>query len=48
MTALEQGLFVVDKAGRIRHRIVLGPVDPIPSVDTLRDVILRETAVARA
>ena len=30
MTAVEQGLYVVDKAGVIRHRAVVGPVDTIP------------------
>ena len=30
MTAVEQGLYVVDKAGVIRHRTVVGPVDTIP------------------
>jgi putative peptide zinc metalloprotease protein len=30
MTAVEQGLFVVDKEGTIRHRSIVGPLDPIP------------------
>ena len=30
MTAVEQGFYVVDKAGVIRHRTVVGPVDTIP------------------
>ena len=30
MTAVEQGLSMVDKAGVIRHRTVVGPVDTIP------------------
>ena len=30
MTAVEQGLFLVDKQGVIRHRAVVGPIDTIP------------------
>src|SRR2546425_1155128 len=30
MTALEQGIFLIDKQGRIRHRAVVGPIDPVP------------------
>jgi peroxiredoxin len=29
-TALEQGLFLVDKLGTIRHRTIVGPLDQIP------------------
>jgi peroxiredoxin len=29
-TALEQGLFLVDRLGTIRHRAVIGPLAPIP------------------
>jgi putative peptide zinc metalloprotease protein len=30
-TALEQGLFVIDKDGIIRHRTILGPLDVVPT-----------------
>ncbi|MGH7314665.1 MAG: peroxiredoxin-like family protein [Candidatus Rokuibacteriota bacterium] len=30
MTALEQGIFLVDRDGVIRHRAVVGPLDPVP------------------
>jgi peroxiredoxin len=31
MTAHEQGIFVIDKDGVLRHLTVLGPIDPVPS-----------------
>ena len=31
MTAHEQGMFLVDKQGVIRHVSVVGPIDPVPS-----------------
>lgn len=30
MTAQEQGIFVIDKEGAIRHLTVVGPIDPVP------------------
>jgi peroxiredoxin len=30
-TALEQGLFLIDRGGTIRHRAVIGPLEPIPA-----------------
>ena len=30
MTALEQGIFLVDRGGVIRHRTVVGPTEPVP------------------
>jgi hypothetical protein len=30
MTAQEQGLFLIDKEGVIRHTAVVGPIDPVP------------------
>jgi len=30
MTAQEQGMFLIDKAGLIRHVTVVGPIDPVP------------------
>jgi peroxiredoxin len=38
MTALEQGLFLVDKHGIVRQRITLGPIEPLPPVATLADL----------
>ena len=35
MTALEQGLFFIDKGGVMRHRIVVGPIDAIPQTAEL-------------
>ena len=29
-SALDQGMFLVDKQGIIRHRTVVGPIDPVP------------------
>ena len=29
-TALEQGLFLIDRAGTIQHRSIIGPLEPIP------------------
>jgi peroxiredoxin len=34
-TALEQGLFLIDKQGVIRHRIIVGAIDPIPRAAAL-------------
>jgi len=31
MTAHEQGIFLIDKEGVIRHATVVGPIDPVPS-----------------
>jgi peroxiredoxin len=30
MTAQEQGIFLIDKHGVIRHTMVVGPIDPVP------------------
>lgn len=30
MTAQEQGIFLIDKDGVIRHNAVVGPIDPVP------------------
>lgn len=38
MTALEQGLFFVDRQGLIRHRIVVGPIDPVPGPEALAEL----------
>jgi len=39
MTALEQGLFLVDKHGIIRHRVVVGPIDHVPRAAVLVDLV---------
>ena len=39
MTAMEQGIFLVDRDGIIRHRAVVGPLDPVPRGDNLADLV---------
>jgi len=39
MTALEQGIFVVDLDGVIRYRAVVGPLDPVPRGDRLAELV---------
>jgi hypothetical protein len=36
---VEQGLYVVDKAGVIRHRSVVGPIDSIPGGGALAALV---------
>lgn len=38
MTAHEQGIFVIDKEGVIRHVTVVGPIDPVPGGAELADL----------
>jgi peroxiredoxin len=38
MTAQEQGIFLIDKAGVIRHTAVVGPIDPVPGGAKLADL----------
>ena len=38
MTALEQGLFFIDRQGIIRHRIVVGPIGAVPPAAALADL----------
>jgi len=38
MTAQEQGIFLIDKEGVIRHLIVVGPIDPVPDGVQLADL----------
>jgi len=40
MTAQEQGIFLVDKEGVIRHLAVVGPIDPVPDGGQLADLSL--------
>jgi peroxiredoxin len=35
MTALEQGLFFIDRQGIVRHRLVVGPIDSVPGAAAL-------------
>lgn len=39
MTALEQGIFLVDRDGVIRYRTVVGPIDPVPRGGRLAQLI---------
>jgi len=39
MTALEQGIFLVDRGGVIRHRTVVGPTDPVPRGRVLAELV---------
>ncbi|MGH7366183.1 MAG: peroxiredoxin-like family protein [Candidatus Rokuibacteriota bacterium] len=39
MTALEQGIFLVDREGVIRHRAVVGPLDPVPRGGRLAELV---------
>ena len=39
MTAMEQGIFLVDREGVIRHRSVVGPLDPVPRGGRLAELV---------
>ena len=39
MTAMEQGIFLVDRGGVIRHRAVVGPLDPVPRGGRLAELV---------
>jgi peroxiredoxin len=39
MTAMEQGIFLVDRGGVIRHRAVVGPLDPVPRGESLAELV---------
>ena len=39
MTALEQGIFLVDRGGVIRHRTVVGPTEPVPRGKSLAEMV---------
>lgn len=39
VSALEQGVFLIDRQGLIRHRIVVGPIDPLPPAEQLVDLV---------
>ena len=48
MTAVEQGLYVVDKAGVIRYRTVVGPVDTVPGGPALAALVTAHCGIGRA
>jgi peroxiredoxin len=39
MTAVEQGVFVVDRQGIIRYVSIVGPIDPVPDGAQLTDLV---------
>jgi peroxiredoxin len=39
MTALEQGIFLIDREGVIRHRNIVGPLDPVPRGVRLAELV---------
>jgi peroxiredoxin len=39
MTALEQGIFLIDRGGVIRHRDIVGPLDPVPRGARLAELV---------
>ena len=39
MTAVEQGLFLVDRRGTIRHITVVGPLDRVPTAQELSELV---------
>ena len=41
MTAVEQGVFLVDKQGLIRHVSVVGPIDSVPTAARLAELVRR-------
>ena len=48
MTAVEQGLLLVDKAGVIRYRTVMGPVDTVPGGPALAALVRASCGIGRA
>ena len=46
MTALEQGIFLVDKAGIVRHQQVVGPLETIPDAAALAGLVRAHCAEA--
>lgn len=41
LTAIDQGIFIIDKQGILRHRLTVGPIEPIPSGAELRRLCQR-------
>jgi peroxiredoxin len=46
MTAVEQGVFLVDKLGVIRDISVVGPIDPVPTAARLVELVAQHCAEA--
>src|SRR6185295_6842753 len=44
MTAVEQGVFLLDKQGVIRHISVVGPIDPVPTAARLVELVAQHCA----
>jgi len=38
-TAVEHGLFLIDRKQTIQHRTIVGPIDPIPMVEDMLELI---------
>ena len=47
-SALDQGMFLVDRDGIVRHRTVMGPIDPMPGGAQLADLARQHCAEAPA
>jgi hypothetical protein len=41
---VEQGVFLVDKQGVIRHISVVGPIDPVPTAARLVELVAQHCA----
>jgi peroxiredoxin len=41
LTAMDQGLFVLDMEGIVRYRALLGPIEPVPEAGELLDLVER-------
>ena len=39
LTAVSQGLFIIDKAGKIRYRLVISPIETIPEAEELMSLV---------
>jgi alkyl hydroperoxide reductase subunit AhpC len=39
LTAVAQGVFVIDKESIIRYRLVVGPIETIPSAEELLSLV---------
>jgi peroxiredoxin len=47
MTAMEQGIFLVDREGVIRYRSVVGPLDAVPRGGSLAELVRTHCPAAR-
>jgi alkyl hydroperoxide reductase subunit AhpC len=39
LTAVSQGLFIIDRQGHIRYRLVISPIEVIPTADELMTLV---------